>query len=132
MPLSREEVLNITGHLQRRLSRVDPSAYEIATEFTPHAEDPSRYLLDFLRTLSKFYSERSVGAYPDILDRMNHFVRTSDGGPVIGISVLLTPQEQELYGTEEVSLAEVPDRTDLIAALERLMSEIARETETQI
>ena len=132
MALSREEVLDITRYLQRTVSRVDRSAYGIAVEFTERVEDPRRYLLDFLLNLTKIYSERSAGAYPDILDRMNHFVSTSEGGPIKGVSVLLTSQERELYGTEEVSFAELPDRTELISDLRRLMSAIARETEIEI
>ncbi len=80
MALSREEVLGITRYLQRTLSRIDPYAYGIAMELTEREEEPGRYLLNFLLILTKVYSERSAGAYPDILDRMNHFVRTSGGG----------------------------------------------------
>jgi hypothetical protein len=131
MALSREDVLDITRYLQSTLRRTDPSAYEIAVEFTERVDEPARYLLSFLLTLTKVYSERSAGAYPDILDRMNRYVRTSEGGPVRGISVHLTPQERELYQVEEVNIAEIPDRTNLIADLRRLISTIERETERQ-
>jgi hypothetical protein len=132
MALTREEVLDITRYLEATLSEVDAATHEIVMGITERGEEPRRYLLNFLRNLIKVYSERSAGAYPDILDRMNRFVRTSEGGPIRGVSVLLTPLERELYGTEEVSFAELPDRTSLIADLHRLTSAIERETETEI
>jgi hypothetical protein len=132
MALTREEVLDITRYLEARLSELDAATYEIVMGITERGEQPRRYLLSFLRNLIKVYSERSAGAYPDILDRMNRFVRTSEGGPIRGISVLLTPLERELYGTEEVSFAELPDRAGLIADLHRLTSAIERETETEV
>jgi hypothetical protein len=131
MALSREDVLDITRYLERTVSRTDRYAYEIAVEFTERVDEPTRYLLNFLLTLTKLYSERSAGAYPDILDRINRYVRTSEGGPVRGISVHLTPEERELYQVEEVNFAEIPDRTNLIADLRRLISSIERETEGQ-
>jgi hypothetical protein len=132
MALSREEVFDITRYLQRMLSRIDHAAYGIALEVTEREEDPRRYLLNFLLTLTRIYAERSAGVYPDILDRINHFVRTSEGGLVKGIAVHLSPLERELYGTEEVSFADLPDRADLIADLKRLATIIARETDMEI
>lgn len=131
MSLSRDEVLGITRHLQDSLRRLDQAAFAVAVEMTPQSNDATDYLLGLFRTLIKFYSERSAGAYPDILDRMNHFVRTSEGEPVRGIAVRLSQQERELYHVDEVSFAELPDRTELITELRRLAGTIARETETE-
>jgi hypothetical protein len=63
-----------------------------------------------------------------ILDRINHFVRLEDGSPVRGLSVVLSPAEQELYGVREVNLAELPDRSRFLAELDRIIDDIIRET----
>ena len=60
-----------------------------------------------LSTIQHVYAERSGGAQGQILDSVNRYVRLPDGRPVRGLSVALTPAEREVYGTEEVSLAEL-------------------------
>ena len=89
--------------------------------------DPRRYVIELLRTIRRMYAERSGGMHGPILDRMNHFVRLPDGGPIRGISVALTPAEMERYGTEEVNLAELPDRSDFLAELDHILSEVIHE-----
>ena len=60
---------------------------------------------------------------------MNRFVRLPDGGPIRGISVALTPAEMERYGTEEVNLAELPDRSEFLEELDRILSVVFHEVD---
>jgi hypothetical protein len=78
--------------------------------------------VELLRTIRHLYAERSGGVHGVILDRINHFVRLPDGGPIRGITVALTPAEMERYRTVEVNLAELPDRSDFLAELDRILS----------
>jgi len=80
-----------------------------------------------LGTLIRFYKERSGGEQARILDALNHYVRRPDGGPIQGLSVELSPAEQELYRRREVDLAVLPDRTKFLEEIQRIMGDIERE-----
>lgn len=84
-------------------------------------------MIELLQTIRRIYAERSGGLHGPILDRMNHFVRLPDQSPIRGISVLLTPGEAERYGTGEVNLAELPDRSDFLAELDRVLEAVRHE-----
>ena len=92
-----------------------------------HDDDPQHYLVDLLSKIQRIYAERSGGMHSSILDTINHFVRLEDGSPVRGLSVMLSPVEREIYGAEEMNLAELPDRREFLAALESLRADIIRE-----
>ena len=111
------------------LREYDPSLLELAIRATERYSDPRRYLVDLLRTINRIYSERSGGMYGPILDRINHFVRLPDGSPVRGLSVALSPAEQELYDRSEVNLADLPDRSQFVAEIDRIIDVIVQETE---
>jgi hypothetical protein len=105
----------------------DPASFELVMRSTERFNDPRRYFVELLRTIRHLYAERSGGMHGLILDRMNHFVRLPDGGPIRGISVALTPEERERYRAEEVNLAELPDRSDFLAELDRILELVTHE-----
>lgn len=115
MPLNRQDCLELSRQIERLLREFDPGSFELVMGSAERSNDPRRYVIELLRTTRRMYAERSGGMHGVILDRMNHFVRLPDGGPIRGISVALTPAEMERYGTEEVNLAELPDRSDFLA-----------------
>jgi hypothetical protein len=127
MPLSREDAIDLTRFVEQLLRQYDPGSYELVMRSTDRVDDPGRNLLIFLGTLIRFYKERSGGEHARILDAINHYVRLSDGGPVQGLSVELSPAEQETYGVREVDLAVLPDRTQFLGEIERMMGNIERE-----
>lgn len=131
MPLSRQDCVILARDIEGLLRQYDPSSVDLILRATERSNDPLRYVVGLLRTVSRVYSERSGGMYGSVLDRMNHFVRLEDGSPVRGISVALSPPERELYETDEVNLAELQDRSGFVADLERIITEIVRETEFQ-
>ncbi len=75
-----------------------------------------------------YYSERSGGEHGRILDEINSYVRQANGQPIQGISVLLSPDERERFGTREVDLALLPDRSELVQNLNTLLRDIAQES----
>lgn len=121
MPLGRQDCIELTREVEQLLQQFDPASLELVLRSTERYNDPRRYFVELLRTIRHLYAERSGGMHGIILDRMNHFVRLSDGGPIRGISVTLTPAERERYGTEEVNLAELPDRSGFLAELDRIL-----------
>jgi hypothetical protein len=129
MPLSRQDCIDLSRQVERLLREYDPRSFELIVRSRDRNNDPRRDLVDLVRTVRDLYAERSGGMHADILDRVNHFVRLPDGGPIRGLSVVLTAAERELYGTGEVSLAELPDRGEFLAELDRIRSEIAREVD---
>jgi hypothetical protein len=127
MALNRQDCIELTRQIERLLREFDPGSFELVMGAAERPNDPRRYVIELLRTIRRMYAERSGGMHGPILDRMNHFVRLPDGGPIRGISVALTPAEMERYGTEEVNLAELPDRSDFLAELDHILSEVIHE-----
>ena len=127
MPLSREDCVVLVRVIEGLFREYDPSALGTVLRASEGYDDPREYVIALLRTTSKFYSERSAGMYAPVLDKINHFVRLQDGSPVLGISVALSGVEQELYGTDAINLAELPDRSAFLSELDRIIAEIARE-----
>ena len=127
MPLSREDFVQLTRHLQAELREVDPEAQALVTEYTEQSNDSRRYFLDYLRSVIKVVSERSSGAHGRVLNLLNESVRTAEGGPVTGIRLELTGTERELYRRESIDLAQLPDRTEVVEALLALYHELLEE-----
>ena len=130
MPLSRQDCVELVREIEELLREYDPGSLELVLRATERYNDPRRYVVELLRKIRSIYSERSGGMYGPILDRINHFVRLQDGSPVRGLSVALSPVERELYDTDEVNLAELPDGSHFLADLDRIITEIIRETES--
>jgi hypothetical protein len=131
MPLNRQDCVDLIREIERLLREYDPAALDQVFRATEPRDDPPQYLVQLLGTITRIYSERSGGTYGSILDRINHFVRLQDGTPVRGLSVVLSPVERELYGTDELNLAQLPDRSEFVGDLLRIIAEIKRETESQ-
>jgi hypothetical protein len=127
MALNRQDCIELTRQIEQLLREFDPGSLDLALRSTERYDDPRRYVIELLRNIRQIYAERSGGMHRPILDRVNHFVRLPGGGPIRGISVALTPAEMERYRTEEVNLAELPDRSDFLAELDRVLSEVIHE-----
>jgi hypothetical protein len=128
MPLSRQDCLELFRDLEGLLNEYDPRGYEAIFRITETAEDPRRAIVNFLRTMIHYYSERSGGEHGRVLDDLNNYVRQADGQPIRGIAVMLSPDERERFGTSEVDLALLPDRSELLQNLNTLLRDIARES----
>ncbi len=128
MPLSREDCLSILRHLQLTLRDADPAAFEVIAASLEPMEDPRRLLLAYLGRTRQVLAERSGGNEGRILNLVNHYVRTEEGGPITGVRLALTGLEREQYGREFVDLASLPDHREFVAGLERLQADIQRES----
>jgi hypothetical protein len=124
MALSREDCVVLTRHIDGLIREYDPAALEHIIGSTEHYNDPCPYVVELLRTLMRFYSERSGGQHGSILNRVNRYVRLPNGQPVRGISVALTPGELQRYETEEVDLAELPDRSEFLNEIEQILGDV--------
>lgn len=62
-------------------------------------------------------------------NELNNWVRTEQGGPILGLRLVLSPAEQELYRQEHVDLASLPDRSAFISSLRELRADLMREIE---
>ncbi len=127
MPLSREDCVVLTRQIEALIREHDPMALEPVLGSTERYNDPRRYVTELLRTLMRYYSERSGGQHGPILDRMNRYVRQPNGLPVRGISVELTPGERERYQTDQINFAELPDRNEFVNELERILGDVIHE-----
>jgi hypothetical protein len=130
MALTRQDCVELVREIEGLLREYDPGFLDLVLRATERYNDPQRYLVELLATVRRIYSERSGGMHGPILDTLNHFVRLQDGSPIRGVTVTLSPVERELYGRDEMSLAELPDRSDFIADLDRITADIKRETES--
>src|SRR5689334_2731949 len=115
MPISRSDCAVLVRQVQTLLRERAPDVFELVALVSEEEVDPRHYLMTLLAKVTRVYSERSGGAHGDVLDRINEYVHLPDGSPVRGVSVLLTPVEQEIYGVEEYDLAELPDRSEFVA-----------------
>jgi hypothetical protein len=131
MPLSRTDCADLVRRVQLLLGEYDPGSFETVLRGVEQSDDPRRYLTALLQTVRRVYTERSGGMHGQILDSVNRYVRLPDGQPVRGISVSLTGMEREIYGTEEVNLAELPDRSEFTAELDHLLGVIESEIDWQ-
>ncbi len=117
MPLSRNDFVILMRHLQRELQELDPEAHALVVQHAERSDDPRRYFLDYLRSLIKIVSERSLGAHGRVLNLLNENLRTAEGGPIRGIRLELSQAEHEIYEQEVVDLAELPDRGEFVEEL---------------
>lgn len=124
MPLTREDWVVLSRQIEELIRRFDPVAHDAVLNSTERFDDPRRYVIEQIRTLMRYYSERSGGKHGQILDRVNRYVRQPDGRPVRGISVELTPGERERYQTDELNLAELPDHNAFVNELESILADI--------
>lgn len=129
MPLSRDDCATLLREIEELLRENDPTSLESVLRGRDYSPDPRISLVELLGTIRRFYAERSGGAYGSILDAVNHFVRLEDGSPVRGISVVLSPVEQAIYQSEEINLAEIPDRSEFLEELDSLIEQIKQEIE---
>jgi hypothetical protein len=129
MALSREDWIDVTRHLQQHVRKADPEVFELLARHVERWNDPRRYLVDYIDGLMKVMSERSSGSHGRILNELNNWVRTEQGGPIRGIRLVLSPAEQELYRREFVDLASLPDRSAFITGLRELRDDLLREIE---
>jgi hypothetical protein len=129
MALTRQDCVVLVREIEGLLREYDPGSLDLVVRSTERDNDPRRYVVRLLRTITKVYSERSGGMAGPILNTMNHFVRLADDSPIRGISVALSPAERELYDTDEINLAELPDRSEFLAELNRITADIQREAE---
>lgn len=129
MALSHEDWIDITRHLQQQVHDADPEVFELLARHVERRNDPRRYLVDYIDVLVKVMSERSSGSHGRILNELNNWVRTEQGGPIRGIRLVLSPAEQELYRREYVDLASLPDRSAFIVGLLELRTDLMREIE---
>ena len=127
MPLSTADHVAILRHLQSELQGIDPELHALVVEHVERRQDPRRYLLDYLSVLARVMAERSAGAHGRVLNLLNSSVRTQDGGPIRGLRLELAPTERQVLQREYIDLATLPDRDDLVAALQSLHAEILRD-----
>jgi hypothetical protein len=127
--LSREDWLDMTRHIQKLLHEADPEAFELLASHVEWRNDPRYYLVDYLQVLIKILSERSGGSHGKILNELNRWIRTEQGGPIRGIRLVLSPADRDLLQREYVDLASLPDRGAIIAELHRLRNDLLSEIE---
>ena len=131
MALTQQDCVELLREVEGLLREYDPGSLELVFRAAERYDDPRRYLIEFLTTIRRIYSERSGGIEGAILNRINHFVRLEDGSPIRALSVALSPVERELYGREEFNLAELPDRSEFIKELDRITAEVKREAQLE-
>lgn len=127
MALSRQEWLDITRHLQEQIRQADPEVFELLAEHVERRDEPERYLVAYIETLMKVMSERSGGSHGRVLNELNNWIRTENGGPLRGIRLVLPESDRQLYQRDYVDLASLPDRTAFIRELRQLRDDLLRE-----
>lgn len=129
MALSREDWLEITRHLQQQLREADPEVFELLASHVEWRDDPRLFLVDYLQVLIKILSERSSGSHGKVLNELNRWIRTEQGGPIRGIRLVLAPGDRDLFQREYVDLASLPDRGAFITDLHQLRNDLLNEIE---
>jgi hypothetical protein len=129
--MDREDFTNISREITRLLLMLDPAAADIVLRAAGSSEDPRAYAVALLEVSANVYAERSSGENSAILNRMNHYVSLEDGSPIRSLTVVLSPQEREIYSIEEIDLAQLPDRSEFVANLRRVAEQLREEPEDQ-
>jgi len=120
----------LVREIEGLLRGYDPGALEVVLGGIDRHNEPRRYLIGLLRSIGRVYSSRSSGTHGRTLDALNQFVKLQDGTPIRGISVELSPVERRVYERDEISLAELPDRSAFLEAMNRITAEVEREAES--
>ena len=89
-------------------------------------EQPRASLLHMIGLYSELGSFRLVDTHSLVLHRLNQYVQT-EGGPIRGIEVTLTPEEQNLYQRDSLDLVPTTDFTEFVTALNELYETIVAE-----
>jgi hypothetical protein len=84
----------------------------------------SSELLRYLRILTSELRVRTDEPAQRIIESFREIVQTDSGRPVDGLTVLLSDQDSQLFGTATVNLSPTRDISVLLADLERLQSEL--------
>lgn len=130
MPTSRQDFVQLAKEVEGLLREYDPAVLDLILRGTERPDEPRWYVVELLRKTKHVYTERSGGMHSKILDTINRFVRLEGGSPIRGLSVALSPAEQERYQIKEVSLAELPDRAEFLDELDRITLDLIHEIES--
>ena len=124
MPLRNEDYHRILKHFLMWVRRRDEVGYEHLMRFAElDYERPRQALLHCIRKYSHTVRPASRGTHGAVLRALNAHI----GGEIDGISVMLSPAEQEIYGRETVDLVPRVDRTEFVEALHTLYEMIEAE-----
>lgn len=117
MSLTNEDYHHVLKHFLTWVRRRDEVGYEHMMRFAEFDhEQPRQALLHCIRTYSHTVRPASRGTHGAVLRSLNANIE----GEIDGITVMLSPAEQELYERETVDLVPVIDKTEFVEALHAL------------
>lgn len=129
MALNENDYIELLRHFQNVLREYEPDAFELTGRDLYLGETPRQNLIYYIRRVIGITRERSRSNIPNILRKFNSYIETTNNETIEDIIISLTPQEQELYNLQEVSLSSLEDREVLIRELENILREIENQNE---
>ena len=122
MTLSKEDYHGLFKHFLKCVRQHDEVGYESLMHFAEFEyQQPRRTLLDCIRKYAYTVQPASKGTHGAVLRSLNANIK----GEIEGISVALSPGEQELYERKSIDLVPVVDKSEFVEALHELYEMIA-------
>lgn len=121
---SDKDYREIMLHLLSVAREYDSDLYDRLSRYELLPDNNKVNLLNYLQITIHSLAEWNSSSYSKILSNFNEFVKIKGSNEINGIRVMLSPQEQELYGLEFVDLSKAPKRSKLINELEDLYIEL--------
>ena len=122
MPLTHEDYHGLFKHFLKRVRQHDEVGYERLMHFAEFEyQRPRQALLDCIRKYAHTVQPASKGTHGAVLRSLNASIK----GNIEGISVALSPGEQELYERKSIDLVPVIDKSEFVEALHGLYEMIA-------
>ena len=122
MPLSNEDYQGLFKHFLKYVRRNDEVGYERLMHFAEFEyQQPRQALLDCILKYTHTVQPASKGTHGAVLRSLNANIK----GDIEGISVALSPGEQELYERKSIDLIPVVDKSKFVEALHGLYEMIA-------
>ncbi len=124
--MTEQEFAEVLQYLQAQMRLYNLTALNdrIVADIRLDPGRPSDQLDRYLDALLSELRLQDEAAVRRIVETTNEFVRTETGGPVEGLSLVLSDSDRETFGRDTVDLGEGPDFTSLIRGLERLRGEL--------
>lgn len=125
--MNEAEYADILQFTQRRMQEYGLASLNdrIVSDLRVHLDNPSTRLLRYLDALESELRLRTASTVRTITERFRATVDTESGQPIDGLSVLLSEEDRDLFGTEVVDLKGDSNLDALVSEIAELRAELS-------
>lgn len=128
MALPPDDVQQVLGAIRAMVEEeglLDWEDFPLPPSTTEQAA--TRSLEEYLQVLRSYMAGNSRGTHDLVLRRLNQEIDVAEGGRIVGIDLVITPDEAELLGRERIDLRELPDTSEAVNLLDEAIAMVTQE-----